>query len=370
MKKSLIVIIAAGALASCGTGPEATIEGTAAGIAEGTKVYLLDNARTRVDSTTLRDGKFSFAIARAYPDQAYVNFGGRERFEFVVEPGKITATLGVDPWTERFTGTPTNDAIGAINESVAPLDRKLEQLSEQLHATAEGTPAYDALMADYDSTQQQIDRIVKDAAMRNPASLLTAYMAGSTSYALTTPAEVDSVLTLTGGAPANAFTDRLRERRELLARTAVGVEAPDFTQAQPDGTPLALSSLRGKLVLIDFWASWCGPCRAENPNVVKLYDRFKDSGFEILGVSLDDNRDKWLEAIANDGLAWRHVSDLGGWANAVAKQYAVRSIPHTVLVGPDGVIIAKNLRGEALQAKVAEILTGEKTEFPTTATVR
>jgi peroxiredoxin len=173
---------------------------------------------------------------------------------------------------------------------------------------------------------------------------------------LTTPEAVDSVLTIVAGAPANPFTEALQKRRDLLAASAVGQKAPDFSQAQPDGTPLSLSELEGQLVLIDFWASWCGPCRRENPNVVKLYDRFHDKGFEILGVSLDDDRDSWLEAIEADGLRWKHVSDLGGWSNVVAKQYAVNSIPHTVLVGPDGVIIAKNLRGAELEAKVAEIL--------------
>ncbi len=362
MKKSLVILLAAVTFASCGTKPEATIEGTVSGIADGTKVYLLDNARARLDSATVASGKFRFEIAKAYPDMFALSFDGKPgRFPFIVEPGNIIATLSFDPWSELFIGTPTNDAIKAVNDGIAPLNEKANEIEEKLNALetegkSSGTPEFDSLLAVLYSIFDEQQQYARNAALQTPASLFTACMAGSTSYALTTPAEVDSVLTLIADAPANAFTDRLRERHQVLALTAVGAEAPDFSQAQPDGTPLSLSSLRGKLVLIDFWASWCGPCRRENPNVVKMYERFRDRGFEIVGVSLDDSREDWLDAIEEDGLGWVHVSDLGGWQNAVAQQYAVQAIPHTVLVGADGVIIAKNLRGAALEAKVAEIL--------------
>jgi thiol-disulfide isomerase/thioredoxin len=134
-----------------------------------------------------------------------------------------------------------------------------------------------------------------------------------------------------------------------------GAEAPDFAQETPEGKMLKLSDLRGKVVLIDFWASWCGPCRRENPNVVRMYNEYKDKGFEILGVSLDRDRQRWLEAIAADKLTWPHVSDLQQWSNAAAQLYNVSSIPHTVLVDKEGRIIARNLRGEALERKLAEI---------------
>jgi len=136
----------------------------------------------------------------------------------------------------------------------------------------------------------------------------------------------------------------------------VGSEAPDFTQNTPDGQPLSLSSLRGKVVLIDFWASWCRPCRMENPNVVRMYNKYHGKGFEILGVSLDKTKEAWTNAIKQDGLTWKHVSDLAFWNNAVAQQYGVSAIPYTVLVGRDGKVLAKNLRGAELEAKLAEVL--------------
>ncbi|MEO1408317.1 MAG: TlpA disulfide reductase family protein [Bacteroidota bacterium] len=135
----------------------------------------------------------------------------------------------------------------------------------------------------------------------------------------------------------------------------IGAVAPDFTQRTPEGEEFSLSDLRGKVVLLDFWASWCGPCRRENPHVVKLYKKYQEKGFDILGVSLDRQKDRWLAAIDKDKLTWHHVSDLKGWQNEVAGSYSVRSIPHTLLLDQDGKIIARNLRGGQLDAKLKEI---------------
>lgn len=151
----------------------------------------------------------------------------------------------------------------------------------------------------------------------------------------------------------------LNNKIASLASFNVGGEAPDFTQNTPEGTPLSLKELRGKVVMIDFWASWCGPCRKENPHVKGLYEKYKGKGFDILGVSLDNSKDRWLKAIEQDGLPWHHISDLGGWKNAAAVMYGVTSIPQTVLVDAEGNIIARNLRGPALDQKLAEIFAGK-----------
>lgn len=154
-------------------------------------------------------------------------------------------------------------------------------------------------------------------------------------------------------AAANKAQEEQMARMDNLI--PVGSEAPDFTLPTPEGENVSLKSLRGQVVLIDFWASWCGPCRMEMPNVKRVYEQFHPKGFEILGVSLDSKKEAWLGAIQQDGLSWKHVGDLGGWNNAAAQQYGVNSIPYTVLVGRDGKVIAKNLRGEALQQKLAEV---------------
>jgi peroxiredoxin len=134
-----------------------------------------------------------------------------------------------------------------------------------------------------------------------------------------------------------------------------GADAPDIVLPDVNGKTVKLSDFKGKVVLVDFWASWCGPCRMENPNVVRMYNAYKDKGFEILGVSLDKDRNAWLEAIQKDGLRWTQVSDLKYWQSDAAKLYNVTGIPYTVLVGKDGKIIEKNLRGPALDAKLKEI---------------
>jgi peroxiredoxin len=150
-------------------------------------------------------------------------------------------------------------------------------------------------------------------------------------------------------------TDGLKKKVDQIKAFSEGGEAPNFTQANTDGEDVSLTDFRGKVLLVDFWASWCGPCRRENPNVVKMYNKYKEQGFDVLGVSLDNQKQRWLSAIEQDGLEWHHVSDLKGWKNEVAVSYGVRSIPHTVLLDREGRIIARNLRGGALETKLAEI---------------
>ena len=147
----------------------------------------------------------------------------------------------------------------------------------------------------------------------------------------------------------------LRTNVNKLKSLVIGGEAPDFSMKTPEGESMKLSDLRGKIVMVDFWASWCGPCRRENPNVVALYNKYNEKGFEILGVSLDRTKKPWLQAIEKDGLTWHHVSDLKGWKNEVAQMYNVTSIPQTLLLDQEGKIIARNLRGEALAQRLAEI---------------
>lgn len=157
----------------------------------------------------------------------------------------------------------------------------------------------------------------------------------------------------------------LKEQIDIAKKTGIGKMAMEFTQNDTLGNPVSLSSFKGKYVLVDFWASWCGPCRAENPNVVRVFNQYKDKGFTILGVSLDrpNAKEKWLKAIHDDQLTWTHVSDLKYWDNEVAKQYGIKAIPQNLLINPEGVIVAKNLRGEELEAKLGAVMSSGQKSF-------
>ncbi|MFN4082194.1 MAG: redoxin family protein [Bacteroidia bacterium] len=209
----------------------------------------------------------------------------------------------------------------------------------------------------FDSLQQAHQTAIKDFAKSITSSLVpyfaTNFLLPESDYAYLKL--IDDMLypTFNNSKYASALHTRVLD----LKKTAIGEEAPEIVLSDPFGKMVSLSSLRGKVVLIDFWASWCGPCRRENPNVVKVYNKYKNKGFDILGVSLDDNRDAWIKAINDDKLLWNHVSDLMKWNSSVVKLYNIEGIPLTVLVDRDGKIIDKNLRGEALDKKLAEIFS-------------
>jgi len=155
--------------------------------------------------------------------------------------------------------------------------------------------------------------------------------------------------------PNNKYLSKLQQDINSFGKVTGGNEAPDFTFNTPEGKPLSLSSFRGKILLVDFWASWCGPCRKENPNVLRMYKKYHSKGFEILGVSLDESKEKWVAAIKKDGLVWNHVSDLKGWGSQACSLYGIEAIPFAMLLDKDGKIIAKNLRGASLEKKLEEL---------------
>jgi len=198
----------------------------------------------------------------------------------------------------------------------------------------------------------KIDSLIK----ANPTSTVAAYILYRNFSTSLTPAQLEANLTLFDSSLADlSYLKELKEIIEVKKRVDAGKPAVDFSALSPDGKTLKLSNYFGNYLLLDFWASWCGPCRRENPNLVKIYNKFKSKGFNIFSVSLDQKRENWTAAIAKDNLTWTHVSDLKFWDSAPAKLYAVRSIPSNFLIDPSGKIIALNLSGEELEKKLDEV---------------
>ena len=266
------------------------------------------------------------------------------------------------PTTYKVKGSKDSEVIQQLTQTMNASRGQLERLGQRYNAAgAAGQPDSLALIEQqYNGLQAATAGRAKAVIRRNAGSVA----AGFATLSFINPDEdfafADSIANVQRKAqPTSPFTQALVERLAPLRATAIGTEAPAISMATPEGKPLSLASVRGKYVLVDFWASWCGPCRQENPNVVKAYNQFKDKGkgFTVFSVSLDDNKERWTQAIAADKLLWpNHVSDLQKWNNAAATAYGVQAIPQSFLLDPSGKIIAKNLRGPALQAKLAGVL--------------
>lgn len=332
------------------------------------------------DSVQVKDGKFTYEVTLAEPllltlYPAYkTNPDGskvaikydRDYASVFAGPGKIKISHTDSFANVQVKGSVAHNDFKKLNLALESFTQKQNSLGDQWRAfnkekNEEGKKKIEEEMekVDAEETQARIEFFKK-----NSSSPIAAYMLKSAAGWDIKPEVIEPLFAMLPEKYRQYPTAvALREEVEIAKKTGIGMTAMDFTQNDPDGKPVSLSSFRGSYVLVDFWASWCGPCRVENPNVVKAYNKFKDKGFNILGVSLDRDgqKDKWLKAIADDHLTWTHVSDLKFWENQVAVQYGIKAIPQNLLIDPQGKIIAKNLRGEELEAKLGELIVSEKT---------
>lgn len=328
------------------------------------KAYMSDyknGEMLKIDSVDIKDGKFSFKGKMELPEARYISFNeGKEMFPVFVENSSIQISGSLaSPDSVKISGSASQKIVDDFKLGLKNHDEILNGIVDRYYAAEDNGD--EEAMANIDTEYYAADSLkniyIEDFITKNSSSPVAPYL--SLRY-LVSNYEIEEIEKLISSfkddAVKSTYTTSINERLAILKNSKIGSQAPEFSQNDVDGNPIALSSFKGKYVLIDFWASWCGPCRAENPNVVAAYKKFNKKGFEIFGVSLDENKEKWIDAIKKDNLTWKQVSDLKGWANAAAKLYGVNSIPHSVLLDKEGKIIAKNLRGEELHKKLEEVL--------------
>ncbi len=322
-------------------------------------IYGKDGMKT-LDTLQLTNGIVNYTTHLDQPVLVIVGVeNSRNRVSFFGENVAYTIDGQLDSLSEAaVTGGELFAAYKTIAESQDAIRKRGGELRNEYNAARQSgdTARQSAIIKEYDAGEKEVEAQQKEFVKNNASSPVAAFMVRNL-YGHKSLEEIqEGIAMLDSTLATSPYYVALMERVEKLQNVAIGKVAPDFTMMDVEGNPLSLSALKGKYVLIDFWASWCSPCRQENPHVVELYNEFHEKGFDILGVSLDQKKEAWLKAIADDQLTWNHVSDLKGWKNEVAQLYGVSSIPHTVLLDQEGKIVAKNLRGDELRAKVAELL--------------
>lgn len=348
-----------------------TIQGTVTTLQKPAKVYL--NIRrcgdNTLDSADVKDGQFSFTGKLAEPTLANLYLKvqdpeaperkGCDLLTVFLDKGNMVLTAEDSISHAVVKGSVANNDYLQLNGLLKDVNSQLDELEKQYRQAymAEDEEGMKKMEPQFDELEARKKQILVDYLKNNSNSPIGLYILNKYADYDINLVEIEPMFNKLGKHLRNTPSGKeFAAGLEKAKRTAVGQPAMDFDQPDKDGKNVTLASYKGKYVLIGFWASWCGPCRAENPNVLKAYSRFREKGFDVVSISLDEKKEKWLAAIQADNLAWTQLSDLKGWRNAVAEKYGIKAIPQNLLIDPNGNIIAKNLRGDALERKLEEVL--------------
>lgn len=323
------------------------------------------------DSMPVKNGKFEFKTKLSEPTLATLSFRFKpvdekakprtERMSIFLEPGKIKVEIKDSLKFAKVTGSVSQTAFEEFNKLQEPYDLRSNKLNDEYMAFRKdkNEEGMKKVVDDFDKlSEEKNEKFLYPYLQEHSTSPIALYVLNQYAGYDIDAKKIEPIFeSFSGNLKQLPSGIAFKERIEIARKTGVGVYAMNFTQNDTLGKAVSLASFKGKYVLLDFWASWCGPCRAENPNVVKAFNNYKDKGFAILSVSLDQpgKQQAWMDAIHKDGLTWTHVSDLKFWDNAVAKQYGIRAIPQNFLLDPSGKIIAKNLRGDELNKTLSEL---------------
>ena len=350
------------------------LKGEVLNITPGKKIYLVhvEKQKEILDSASFNNGKFEFNINLNNPSIAILilDHSGndltnqktkKDILRFFITPGTAVLSAKDSIYNSRISGLPIFDDFNTYQALIKPNEEKLIALNTEFTALSdnEKNKQADVFQAKYEAFLSDRRRAIGDFIASKPNSFVSLYVLNSDLAIEDMDINLveNSYAKLTEEIKNDDLAKTINFKLDLAKRTSIGVMAPDFEEKTAEQIGIKLSTFRGQYVLVDFWASWCGPCRQENPNVVRAYETFKDKNFTILGVSIDEKPDAWTKAVKADGLVWTQLLDR---TNKIAELYGINAIPKNFLVDPNGKIIAKNLRGPALAQKLNEVLKAEK----------